>query len=79
MTTNTYAMVRTLEKLTVRERQVVKRLSEGETVGGIALELHLSDKTVEYHSLRARRKIGDLSIAVLTRFAIQSGLSPLRG
>ena len=63
--------------LTSREQQVVKRLSEGATVGEIASELKLSNKGVEYHSARARRKIGSPSIAVLTRFAIRQGLSEL--
>jgi DNA-binding NarL/FixJ family response regulator len=64
-------------RLTLRERQVVKRLAEGQTVGEVALELGLCDKTIEYHSLRARRKIGCPSIARMTRYAIRCGLSPL--
>jgi len=63
--------------LTRRETQVVKRLSEGATVGEIALELCLSPKTVEFHSLSARRKIGSLSIARLTRYALKHGISML--
>ena len=65
--------------LTDREKQVVKGLSEGETVKEIAIELGLSAKTVEFHSMNARLKIGNLSIAVLTRFAIINGLSELFG
>jgi DNA-binding CsgD family transcriptional regulator len=63
--------------LSVRESAIVKLLSEGMTVKEIALNLKISNKTVEFHSLRARRKIGNLSIAVMTRFAIINGLSEL--
>jgi DNA-binding CsgD family transcriptional regulator len=63
--------------LTERERQVVKRLSEGATVKEIAIELKLSAKTVEHHSMNARLKIGNPSVAVLTRFAIINGISEL--
>jgi len=63
--------------LTDRQIQVVKRLSEGATVKAIALDLGLSEKTVEFHSMQARLKMGNLSIAILTRFAIINGLSEL--
>lgn len=63
--------------LTKRETQVVKRLSEGATISEIAGELSRSEKVVEYHSENARRKIGNPSIAILTRWAIINGLSPL--
>ena len=63
--------------LTSREQEVVKRLSEGATIGEIALELGLSNKTIEYHSMRARRKVGAPSIAQLTRYALKTGLSRL--
>ncbi len=59
-----------MNELTPRETEIVKLLSEGKTVKEIAAQLSLSNKTVEYHSLRARRKIGDTSIAGLTRFAL---------
>ena len=34
-------------------------------------------KNVEYHSLCARRKIGHPSLAILTRFALKTGLTAL--
>ena len=64
--------------LSVRQIKIVKLLSEGLTVGEIAIQLGISNKTVEYHSLNARRKIGSLSIAVLTRFALARGFTSLR-
>ena len=67
----------TLPNLSERERQVVKRLSEGATVGEIAGELGISEKTVQLHSLNARRRIGSPSIAILTRFALRTGISTL--
>ena len=75
--TKTSPEKRNCDALTFRERQVVTLLSEGATNKEIALDLKLAVKTVEAHSLNARRKIGSLSIAVLTRFAIINGLSPL--
>ena len=63
--------------LTERERTVVKGLSEGKTVKELALEMGLSAKTVEFHSQNARRKLGSPAIAMLTRFAIATGLSEL--
>jgi len=62
---------------TPRQREIVKRLSEGESPKEIGYALGLASKTVEYHSAQARKKIGDDSIAVLTRVAIISGISSL--
>jgi len=65
-------------KLSAREAEVVKLLSEGQAPKEIAFALGISIKTVDFHSGRARQKIGHPSIAILTRYAILSGLSPLR-
>lgn len=60
--------------LTDREIDVVKRLATGGNHKMIAEELEISVKTVEYHSLNARRKIGHPSLAVLGRYAEAAGL-----
>lgn len=69
--------MKTKAGLNARETQIVKQLAEGATVKEIASNLGLSDKTVAFHSINARRKIGSTSIAMLTRFAIKNGLSKL--
>lgn len=63
--------------LTPHQRYVIKRLSEGATVKQIAAEMHLSPKTVEFHSRAARRIIGCPSIAELTRYALLHDLTTL--
>ena len=60
-------------ELTAREREVAKRLAEDATVKAIALELGLSPKTVEFHSLKLRRRLG-VGIAGLARWAERTGL-----
>ena len=60
--------------LTARQREVLVRLAEGKTVKGIALELGISDKTVETHRANLAQKIGTTSIAELTRYAVRHGL-----
>jgi DNA-binding NarL/FixJ family response regulator len=63
-----------LEKLTVRQRQVLQLLAEGLNVRGIATRLRISPKTVETHrsQMMLRLKIDDLP--GLVRFAIRMGL-----
>ena len=61
-------------KLSPVEKEIVRRLADGETVATIAEALGKSPKTVEYHSNRARLKIGSASIAILTRYAIAEGI-----
>lgn len=63
-----------LEKLTVRQRQVLQLLAEGLSVREIASRLHISPKTVETHrsQMMSRLKIGGLP--GLVRFAIRMGL-----
>lgn len=64
--------------LTPRQIEVVTHLANGSTVKQIAAVLNLSPKTVEFHSLKARRLIGHESIAMLTRYAVAKGfVSPL--
>ena len=64
-------------QLSPRERQTLQLLADGLSVKEIAHKLALSDKTV--HAVRAnlmgKLEIG--SIAVLTKYAIRHGLTPL--
>jgi DNA-binding NarL/FixJ family response regulator len=64
-------------RLTVRERQVLQLFAEGLHTKGIASELSLSPKTVDWHKGRLMRKLDIDSVAGLVRYAIAEGLSPL--
>lgn len=61
--------------LTRREREVLQLLAEGKTTKQAALRLYISPKTVEAHRLNIMRKLDVDSIALLTKYAIQEGLT----
>ncbi len=61
--------------LTKREREVLQLLAEGKTTKQIAKKLHISAKTVEIHRLNLMNKLKIDSIAQLTKYAIQEGLT----
>jgi len=61
--------------LTKREREVLQLLTEGKTTKQIGKRLHISAKTVEVHRLNLMSKLKIDSIAQLTKYAIQEGLT----
>ena len=61
--------------LTRREREVLQLLAEGKTTKQAALRLYISPKTVEVHRLNLMNKLNMDSIAELTKYAIQEGLT----
>ena len=63
--------------LTRREREVLQLLAEGKTTKQAALRLYISPKTVEVHRLNIMSKLDVDSIALLTKYAIQEGLTLL--
>jgi len=63
--------------LTERERQVLKLLADGKSSKQIALQLHLSVKTVDTHRRQIMNKLGLYSLAELTKYAIRCGLTSL--
>ena len=67
----------TLDSLTLRERQVLKRIAEGARNRDIAQELALSAKTVEKHRSKLMRKLNLRNTAALTSFAIEHRVTPL--
>jgi len=67
-----------LECLTERERDVLKRIAEGLTTKEIASELSISARTVESHRSNLMRKLDLKSVALLTKFAIREGLVKAR-
>ena len=56
-----------LTKLTPREREVMAHVIEGKANKVIALELGISERTVELHRGRVMRKVGARSVAQLIR------------
>ncbi len=63
-----------LEKLTPREREILKLIAEGYKNRDIASCLCLSAKTVEKHRANLMRKLDLHSVAAVTAFAMEKGL-----
>ena len=61
--------------LSQREREVLQLMAEGNSTKKIALDLHISPKTVEGHRLRIMSKLDIDNVAQLTKYAIQEGLT----
>jgi DNA-binding NarL/FixJ family response regulator len=62
-------------ELTPREREVLQLLAEGKTPREIAQSLFVSLKTVETHRRSIKRKLNARTLADLTKYAIQEGLT----
>ncbi len=60
--------------LTEREQEVVRCVAEGDSSKEIALELDISERTVDKHRENAMRKLGVRGTAGLTRWAIAAGV-----
>ena len=65
---------RPLEKLTLREREILKLVAEGHANRQIAEYLSLSVKTVEKHRSNLMKKLDLHNVAMLTIFAVENGL-----
>lgn len=63
-----------VDPLTIRERQVLQLIAEGNSSKQIASTLHLSIKTVETHRTRLMDKLGVHNVAALVRYAIRQGI-----
>lgn len=63
-----------LDKLTDREREVLKLLVEGHSVKEVAGRLFISEKTVVSHRLHIMVKLGVSTITELVKTAIREGL-----
>lgn len=60
--------------LTNREREVLVLTARGFSIKEIAFELKISDKMVEVHRAKIKKKLGLCSIAQLTLYAVRTGL-----
>ena len=62
------------DKLTMREREVLKLVAEGNSNKHIAVYLNLSVKTVEKHRASLMHKLGLRNASMLTAYAIGKGI-----
>lgn len=61
------------DRLTLRERQVLKLIAEGKSNREIAHLLHVSVRTIEHHRLHMHRKLRIKSMMDLLNYAISKG------
>lgn len=64
-----------LEKLSLREREILQLVVEGKSSAEIAETLFISPKTVETYRSRLMQKLGVRNLPGLVKFAIQHGLT----
>jgi two-component system, NarL family, response regulator LiaR len=63
-----------LERLTLRQREVLQLIAEGYTTKAIAGRLKVSVKTIETHRAQLMERLGIRDVAGLVRFALRRGL-----
>jgi DNA-binding NarL/FixJ family response regulator len=66
-----------LERLTLRQREILQLIAEGHTTQEIANQLSISIKTVETHRMQMMERLDIHDVAGLVRFAIRVGLITL--
>jgi len=66
-----------LASLTGREREVLQLVAEGKSTKQIAVELHVSTKTIEANRRQIMEKLDMHSVAELTKYAIREGITAL--
>ena len=65
------------DSLTVREREILRRVAAGLTSSQIAVQISLSPRTVETYRLRLMEKLGIKDLPSLVKYAIRHGITPL--
>ena len=65
-----------LEQLTIRQREVLQLIAEGQNTKQIGGILKVSPKTVEYHRVKLMAGLNLRDIPGLVRFALRAGLIP---
>jgi DNA-binding NarL/FixJ family response regulator len=68
-----------LAELTLRQREILQLLAEGNSTKEIAFSLGLSGKTVDAHRLQVMKKLHIRDLPGLVRFAMRVGLVPAEG
>ncbi len=67
--------IRAIDRLTEREREILREIAAGRTTKEVAVRLGIGRRTVETHRANLMRKLGLHSVALLTQFAIREGLT----
>ncbi len=62
------------ERLTPRQREILHLIARGFATREIAIQLHVSVKTVESHRAQLMQRLNIHDVAGLTRYAIRTGL-----
>jgi RNA polymerase sigma factor (sigma-70 family) len=65
---------RSFDRLTPRQREVLRLIADGRTTKEIARELNISIKTVETHRAQVMKELRVHDVAGLVRYAIRVGL-----
>lgn len=65
-----------LQGLTIRQREILQLIAEGQNTKQIGHILKVSPKTVEYHRIRLMTGLNLHDIPGLVRFALRAGLIP---
>jgi DNA-binding CsgD family transcriptional regulator len=68
-----------LDNLTIRQREILRLIAEGQNTKQIAGILSVSPKTIEYHRAKLMRALGVHDIPGLVRLAMRAGLIPQQG
>jgi two-component system nitrate/nitrite response regulator NarL len=67
------------DRLTAREKEVISLLAEGMSNKEVARKLGISIRTAETHREHLAHKLNIMTVAGLTKYAIQHGLTQLKG
>mgnify|MGYP000423080857 CR=1 FL=1 len=71
------AHVDPVKKLTLRQREILRLLTEGFAAKAIAKHLNISPRTVEFHKYAMMETLNISSSAELVRFAVQNGVDEI--
>lgn len=63
--------------LSAKEREVLRLMAEGRTTKQIALDLHVSTKTIEANRRMIMEKLDIHNVPGLVKLAVREGLTPL--
>jgi len=65
-----------LQRLTIRQREILQLIAEGQNTKQIGDILKVSPKTVEYHRMKLMSRLNRHDVPGLVRFALRAGLIP---
>ncbi len=67
-----------MQQLTTREKEIVTLIADGNKCATIARKLYISPKTVMAHRYKIKEKLGFNNPALLTKYALITGLVKLQ-